>query len=110
MAWLLGRTPSCTVLLPWAKAGTGATKSSNNARTMNAGTRGRRVFMHVRQRLRAAAAGDDDARDRQGGARVPPTQTRRIAVTAGQSLARFLIQMGVPTNPKARRIWFSKKR
>ena len=29
---------------------------------------------------------------------------------AGQSLARFLIQMGVPTNPKARRIWFSKNR
>ena len=26
------------------------------------------------------------------------------------SLARFLIQIGVPTKPKARRIWFSRKR
>src|SRR5689334_9704943 len=33
-----------------------------------------------------------------------------LADFAAQLLARTLIQMGVPMNPNARRIWFSRKR
>jgi biopolymer transport protein ExbD len=36
--------------------------------------------------------------------------TPHIWAGSAYSLARFLIQMGVPINPNAARIWFSKKR
>ena len=44
-------------------------------------------------------------------ARLKPCPLACVLVpTLGYPLARFLIQMGVPTKPKALRIWFSRNR